>query len=429
MSSQPSGDQPKGVLASLDDWWFGKRSPAALGLFRVAISTVAFLSLLITLSDFDAWYTERGFVPMRIVERWMYYPSERFTLNEQVLFTLPFEIPRINVLSGVTNSWITLGVYLLIMLAAVTTAFGLWTRLSSIVLAVGFVSLHHRNPMIMHSGDSLLRLCLIYIAVAPSGAAVSLDRFMGVWKGRLSPEPAPISMWGQRLIQYQVALLYFTTAWWKWFGLYWKDGTATWYPTQLHEFDRFWVPPFLERQPFIMLTTYGTLLVETALATLVFYKPLRKWALISGIMLHGYIEYRFNIPMFAAIIVSTYICFFEGEEVQAWARRLGERWQKLRLRVLLPQGQALDPQRGAAIRNMDALGLVSYEPGQADLWEARDTSGKPKANPSRSALFRSFGAWPLGLVPGLWRRLLFRAAVTAAGKEDRPAKGKQEARR
>ena len=78
------------------------------------------------------------------------------------------------------------------------------------------------------------------------------------------------------------------------------------------------MPEFLERQPFLGLTTYGTLIVEVALGTLFFWKPARKWVLISGLALHAYIEYRFNIPMFAFIITSTYIAFYEGEEVERW---------------------------------------------------------------------------------------------------------------
>jgi hypothetical protein len=410
----------QGFLISLDDWWFGRRSPVALGLFRVLIASMAFISLALTLFDFDAWYTERGFAPVRLIERWMHYPSSRVHFGEELFFTLPFEIPRLNLLSGVTNSGVTLAFYLAVMLLALLTAVGLWTRVSSILLAIGIVSLHHRNPLILHSGDSLLRLCMLYIAVAPSGAAVSLDRFIGVWRGRLPKEPEPVSLWGQRLIQYQVALLYFTTAWWKWFGTYWKDGTATWYPTQLREFDRFWIPPILEQQPFIAITTYGTLVAEVALATLVFYKPLRKWVLLSGIALHGYIEWRFNIPMFAFIILSTYVCFYDGEEVQAWAKRLGARFKRLKLKMLLPEGQRLHPTRGAAIDNLDALGVVEFDYGQAGMWQAIDAAGKLKRNPARAAWLRMPGAWPF-LMPGLWRRMLESSTepVEPPAKSDR----------
>jgi hypothetical protein len=132
-------------------------------------------------------------------------------------------------------------------------------------------------------------------------------------------------------------MVYLFTAWWKFFGTYWLDGTATWYPTQMHEFQRFPLPDFLARQPFVMIETYGTLLLEIALGTLVFWKPARKWVLIGGLLMHGYIEYHFNIPMFAFIICSCYIAFYEGEEVEAWVARLKVKWEARRGHPPVPE--------------------------------------------------------------------------------------------
>jgi hypothetical protein len=73
--------------------------------------------------------------------------------------------------------------------------------------------------------------------------------------------------------------------------------------------------------PMVRYTTYGTLVVEVALGTLVFYKPTRKWAVLGGILLHAYIEYSMNIPQFSYAMISMYVCFYSGEEVQAWIHR------------------------------------------------------------------------------------------------------------
>jgi hypothetical protein len=248
--------------------------------------------------------------------------------------------------------------------------------------------------------------------VSPSGAACSLDRIIALWKGRAASELPLISLWGQRLIQFQIALLYFTTIWWKWFGTYWKDGTATWYPARLHEFDRFWVPSFMEQQPFIGITTYGTVVVELAMGTLVFYKPLRKYVLISAVCMHGYIEYRFNIPLFAFTVTSAYIAFYEGEEVSAWIKRLGEKLHRLRLLVQIPEGYRLKPNAARALHALDPLGLVTYESGLSPTWVAMDNGGKLKP-PSFSSWTHSLGAFPLGMVPGLWRKLLASAIEPA----------------
>jgi hypothetical protein len=413
----------------LDTWWFGKGSPVTLGLLRVLMGLIALASLILTLFDFEAWYTDRGFTPAQYVANWLRLPSS-FKLGTYDVHLPVSQVPRINLLGPIDDPRVTLIFYILVMLAAVLTTLGLWTRISTILLALGIVTIHHRNPFILHSGDTLLRLTLIYLAWAPSGAACSLDRVIRVWRGKESGEPPNISLWGQRLIQYQVALVYFTTVWWKWFGTYWKDGTATWYPENLNEFYRFPTPDFLRHQPFIAFTTYGTLATELSLATLVFYRPLRKYVLLAGIAMHCYIEYRFNIPFFAITIVATYLAFYDGEEVSAWARRVGERLRRFRLVVQLPLRTSLRPGPALAVQALDPLSLVTYEPGLGQEWAAFDIMGRPK-RPFFGSWIRSVGAWPIGFVPRLWRRLLKSALMPAEPSEARQPvqKGKVKAQK
>jgi len=391
-------------LKDFDQWWFGRGSPVTLGLFRIFMSLVTFASLALTAFDFEAWYTEKGFLPQKAVAQWIPIPSE-FHLGDLRVGLPGQSFPRINPLGHITADWMTAAFYIAVMVFALLTALGLWTRISSIALALGVISIHHRDPLILHSGDTLMRLCLMYLAVSPCGKACSLDRVIALWKGKAPPIPDLVSLWPQRLIQYQVALVYFTTVWWKWFGIYWKDGTATWYPANLHEFDRFPVPGLLEHQPFIAITTYMTIVTELSLATLVFYRPLRKWVLLAGIAMHGYIEYRFNIPFFAITIICTYLCFYEGDEISGWAKRMGKRLFRWRLLVQLPSDQTLRPDPALALRALDPFDLVTYDPGDGPEWKAMDTAGRKK-NPFRGSWIRSIAAWPLGLIPGLWRKLL-----------------------
>jgi hypothetical protein len=290
---------------------FGYGSPVTMGVFRAVFCGLVFVNLCMVALDFGSWYTETGYIPTAMLERWN------------------GGIPRLDLLESVTNPAVTAVFYALTVLAALLSCLGLWTRVATVALLIGVTSLHHRAPDILHSGDTLMRVMLLYIALAPSGAAFSLDRLIGLRKGTAPPLPPEVSMWPQRMMQVQVAIVYLTTVWHKSFGNWWLNGTATWYPPQLDEFDRFPVPEFFNQQPMIAITTYGTLLVELALGTLVFAKPLRKWVLLAGVLLHAGIEWRMNIPLFAFTAVATYITFYEGEETAAWLKRAAAR---LRLR-------------------------------------------------------------------------------------------------
>ncbi|HVT12240.1 MAG TPA: HTTM domain-containing protein [Fimbriimonadaceae bacterium] len=398
----------RGWLKSLDNYWFGWNSPTTMGLFRIIMSSLIFVNLCMILTDFGAWFSEKGFVPEHIGKTYM--PNPQLAGNFLGLpfhFTLPIigdQIPRINLLSGVTNDTVTLAFYLILMAATLLCAFGLWTRVTSIMMAVGIVTLHHRNGLILHGGDSVIRVSSLYIALAPSGAACSLDRVIGLWKGRIKPGPVRLSVWVQRVLAYNVALIYFTTFWHKYgFGSHWRDMTATWYPARLHEFDRFPVPGFVNQLPFVYFTTFMTLVIELGLGTLVFYRPLRKWFLLGGLGLHAYIEYSMNIPLFSYLMVTLYLAFYDGTEIDAWAKRLGQRFAKAKSKIMLPNHMRLKPAHAAALDAMDPLELIEYDPGDSPSWET--TAGK-NANPFRVSLVRSIGAWPLGVVPTLWKRLL-----------------------
>ncbi len=300
------------ALRSFNEWMFGYGSPTTMGLFRAVFCAIVFVNLAMVAVDFNAWFTETGYVPTAILNRWS------------------GGVFRFSLLQHVTNSNVTAVFYGLTMLAALMTTLGLYTRVASIALLIGVTSLHHRCPDILHSGDTLVRAMLLYIAVAPSGAALSLDRWIAVRRGTAPAEPLDVSLWPQRMMQIQIAIVYLTTVWHKSFGNWWLNGTATWYPPQLDEFDRFPVPHFFDQQPMVAVMTYGTLVAELALGTLVFAKPLRKWVLLAGVLLHAGIEWRMNIPLFSFITVATYMVFYEGRETAEWLKRLVEKYKPLR---------------------------------------------------------------------------------------------------
>ena len=399
-----NGEEPLG--RQFDRWWFGYGSPTSLGLFRILMGSLIFVNFLMLTGDWDAWYGERGFVPAWLGQNYLGTATDT---------GLGFSLPRLDIVGGFVDPRLTVAFFTLTIVVAFTTALGLYTRISTFLLAVCVVSLHHRDSLILHGGDTVIRLMAIYLAVSPSGRACSLDRLFRLRRGEEGDEKIEAPVYGQRLVQFNVALIYFTTVWAKWFGPRWLDGTATWYPARLAEFYRFPVPGFLNDLPFVYVTTYGTMLVEFSLATLVFFRPLRKYVLLGGVMLHAFIEYAMNIPLFSFLMISCYVCHFDGEEVTAYCRRLGERLRPvLGLEVYLPAGVRLSPNGERFLRALDPFGFVRYlpnaHPHEADLgWDARKDNGKP-SNPFRGVAYRAPGAWPFFVIPTLWRRTMLGCA-------------------
>ncbi|MER3495669.1 MAG: hypothetical protein C4320_01910, partial [Armatimonadota bacterium] len=265
------------------------------------------------------WYGEDGYVP-----KWA--GSDAFTPSFQ--FENGWILPRWDPLIHLPEP-VQFVFYLLLIGAGLLTTIGLFTRPATIFFAIGLTALHHRNILILHGGDTVMRVMVFYLALAPSGRAFSVDALRRFKRegGRTPADPGPpVSEWPRRLIQTNMAIIYFTSTWGKYFGTYWKNGQATWFPARLNEFKRFPVPAFFNDLPMVYITTWGTLAVEFALAVLVWFRPCRKWALLSGLMLHGFIEYSMNIPLFSFLMMSLYVVWYDGEEISGWYQRLVRRF-------------------------------------------------------------------------------------------------------
>lgn len=371
-----------------------------MGVFRILLGFWNLANLVLILPSLDAWFSERGFVPLAIGARANPPVASDFYVFSHK-FQLPFLVPRFDLINGIKSPQLFLAVYVALMVCALLTTIGLWTRVSSVLLAIGVVSLQHRNILILYGGDTVMRLGAIYIAMAPSGEACSVDRLIGLWKGRLDSGPAYVSAWPQRLMAFNVALIYFTTWWIKLDGEKWRNGLAVWYPERLKEFDKFPVPGVIKAAWMSPFLTFAALAVELALGTIVFWRPARKWVLVFGLILHAWIEYSMNVPLFAFAITSFYIAFYEGEEVTAWFQRLGQRLRRFALIVRTSASSNLDSGPCRAVLSLDALHLVRVEIGEGSQWTLEGRMASAFA-----VGLRMPGAWLPMLVPSLWPRMM-----------------------
>ena len=360
-------------------------------MFRIVFGAVIAINWLMLAVDWDAWFSERGYVPAWLGSIW-------FGDYTMLGLHTGIKVPRIDLLHGMTDPRYTISFYAAVVICCILTSVGLGTRFFALLAAIGTVSLQHRDGAILHGGDTLVRLMALYLAITPCGAACSLDRLITQWRAKTILPPAIVSIWGQRLIQYNLALIYFTTIWLKWDGNKWRHLTATYYPERLAEFYRFPYPEFLRSLWVAHISTFGTMVVEFSMGTLVFYKPARKWVLISGILLHGYIEYTMNIPMFSYAMISVYIAFYEGNEISGFFERLGMHLRKWHVVLRYPAGMRLQPRAVGFFQAIDPLRMVSYLPGESPGWSA-ETIGGRKLSPVQAILTRCpstlfFCLWP-----------------------------------
>ncbi len=284
-------------------FWFEPTSPTPIGLFRIAVGLITLQCLCIhLLADWQLYFGDHPLITIEtmIGKYWRYDPY--FDL---MLLLPPGEIWR----------WYF---FWFAVTAATMMTFGLFTRFSSIATFLCLMSLQHHFLINQNSGDNFLRISLLFLAMSNAGDAFSLDNLIKAtrqdWRveGFRPPLSAP---WAQRMIQLQLAIAYFHTWWCKVAGGEWNDGTAVYYASRYDDIIRFPLPFFLDDLNMIKILTWGTLLVELALCTLIWWRPARYYVMLVGLALHLGIEYTMNLPMFEWLFISTYLLFVYPEHL------------------------------------------------------------------------------------------------------------------
>jgi vitamin K-dependent gamma-carboxylase-like protein len=216
------------------------------------------------------------------------------------------------------------GVYAILLVSAICLVLGFHSRLAATLVFIGLVLFQRRNPFIVNAGDRLLSHLGFFLMLAPSGAALSLDRWRRTktefWK---FPERAP---WALRLVQIQVSLMYLATVWEKLQGETWLGGTAVAYAWGIGDLSRFAVPAFLrDSLPLVNFLTWSTLAIELALGVLVWVPRLRPWVLALGVALHLSIEVTMSVGFFSYAVFVAYLAFVPPQAMSALVLKVRDR--------------------------------------------------------------------------------------------------------
>jgi len=108
------------------------------------------------------------------------------------------------------------------IIAASVMMIGWHSRVAAGITWMVWVSLWNRNPLLLDGDDAVLKLMAFYLMLAPAGHAWSVD-------ARTHRPPIKVPIWPLRLIQFQIALIYFVSGWVKFYSPEWLDGTILQY--------------------------------------------------------------------------------------------------------------------------------------------------------------------------------------------------------
>ena len=317
VADRPAAGRRTGLAGWWNDFWFRPTPTSTLALVRITYGLVLVTWCVLISFDLRAFFSASGVLPE---------PLSR-----------PFAWSLLRVFPSDAALYLLFAV---LVVAACCLLVGYRTRLAAVIAFVVLVSFERRNVLALNAADILLRLFGLYLALAPAGAALSVDRWRRA-RDRFWSFPAR-APWALRLMQIQISVLYLFTVWLKLRGETWSDGTAVSYSLRVAEVTRFEIPAWIASSAVASnVATYGTLAIETALALFIWNRRARPWVIAAGVALHLSVLAAIMVGLFSATVFVGYVAFTAPETATRWLEGLRRRlWRSpsARLRALAAAG-------------------------------------------------------------------------------------------
>ena len=204
----------------------------------------------------------------------------------------------------------------------------------------------NRNPFASYGVDAVLVTLLFLLCIAPIGSALSLDRLIRIKKHNvkngsnvgLALPTSQIGFACQRLLQFQMVVIYFSSGIEKLQGKMWWAGEAPWYAMVNYSTAFFPVGLFAEHFWLVNLMAYGTLFIEISYAFLIWGVKTRPYLLAAALFLHFAIAILLGMYFFAAVMAVGHLVFMR----RAWYLR-GGRWLYKRFNAIGGRTHILSP--------------------------------------------------------------------------------------
>ena len=277
----------------------------ALAVFRMALGTLLLVDLLTRALDLEAHYTDRGVLPARMLYARWWEPGYW----------------SVHLLDG-GLAW-QAGLFAVAAGLAVALAVGFHTRWVALGSWVLLCSLHTRQPIVLQSGDTLLRMLLFWGLFLPLGSVWSVDR----WRRRADPAPVTRVMWlGTVALLLQTCLVYWFIVLIRLSTPSWLNGGALYWALQV---DAYVLPlgRWLAQVPALLppLTT-AVMLVE-GLGPFLAFVPWRtdrfRLATVAlFVAMHLAFGATLSIGLFWAISITSWLVFLPTSFFDAVERRL-----------------------------------------------------------------------------------------------------------
>ena len=334
------GSVDRGVSA-WHRFWFEPLDPLMLGVIRLLTGWMLLYNLLVWSLQLETFFGRNGLQPLEAVKR---VHESRFVFSFWLWIDDRYLWP----------------VHIACVFVAAMFCIGAATRVTSILAFLITISYSQRVPVANFGFDQILGMMCLYLALAPCGAAMSVDGLIRKWRRRrngLAMDVAPVryasARMASRLIQLHLCAIYFWSGFSKLKGPTWWTGEAMWNVIANQEYqtiDLTWMAwtPWL---PFLI--AHVTIAWETFFIVLVWNRRLRPCVLAMGAAMHFGIGAFLGMWTFGLIMTFAYLSFSDPEIWRTRLTRLGSRFRRRAAPAIAVSTAPATDVRLAAIRVAD----------------------------------------------------------------------------
>jgi|GEM_PF-2076644 len=278
-------------LDPISEWFFPPTDKRVISLFRILLA-------LVTLGDAGTWFGHLQ----------AFFSNAGYVTGSYVHQSTPYSHYSLFFLNDAT--WFVYVCYALLIIACLSLVVGYASRIAIIVVYVLYISFTSRFPLVIYGGSEILQIMLFFAMLVPLAPFFSFNRAY-FWPQNFKEL---IPSWGIRIIQVNIAFVYFFASVSKFRVDTWFNGTelANTLSTRFSVFG----PHLLLTYPILNgLLTYGTLALESTAPFLLLNPATRRFSLVLMFSLHLGIQVFMNAGYFSEIMFVALVCFMTPEDM------------------------------------------------------------------------------------------------------------------
>ncbi len=382
--------------------WFQNASTMPIEIARAGIGALLLIHYCWATPRLFEFWTDAGWMPLWVAMQW--------------------NNPGLSLFFYFTAPWQLVAFHIFFLLCCAAFMVGWRTSWVKWVLYIGKLSYDYRNQVLPYGADLVLSCLLLIFCLAPVGRAMSLDRVRAVRAAKRGDLTATVprfsSPWAGaciRLMQIQMAVIFFYTGVSKIKWDAWRNGDALWLVLSSSDYyNRIYVDILAHHYWIGIVGTYATIFIELAYPFLIWQRRTRPYLLVAAIFLHLQFALFLSLIYFSFVMIMGHMSFLYPD----WLHRLGAWWK----RKTGDMEMIYDGQCGFCVRSMawllafDGLGQIKIRDfrrdpsplvGDAQLEQALyivlpDGRALPGFDAYRHVVLRVPGLWwlvPLFYVP------------------------------